>query len=352
MSEYGDRGTNAIITADDVSLAYRIALSVAEATYLRTSEYGDIQDHDTVDAAEMLAFRNGYVEVDIGAVFAQTLGGIADDLVLGWLDYFMFTKVLDIIEAVADALWNAVNWLFKAVTKNEIETAQGYLKATMSNHGIPESEYRYLLGGTSASIPLPAAERILDDIGENVITVPAATITVPYPNVDVLNWNGWNGFMSKYRAEHSIIRESLRGTINSIIIGTADTYNLGAVRVRCDPYDTKDFMTTLIDAVTTALNAQRGTVEDLMESTIRSGKIVDSLYVTIYEQMAENKDSLFGVNEFRNNIRNAIRSQRDGKHKGRARNTFGPGGRRFDRRGIDVIRRSCEEHRSLRRRGK
>ncbi|MCL2712824.1 MAG: lamin tail domain-containing protein, partial [Methanomassiliicoccaceae archaeon] len=309
MSEYGAKGTNAIITDEDVRLAYRIALSIAETTYLRTtSDDNDMSSYEYVDAAELITFRNGYVDIDMGAVFAQTIAGIADDLVLGWLDYFMFTKILDIFDAIDDFFKDAVDWIFKLFTGSEAETAQKYLSKTMSNNGIPESEYRRALTGRSVSLSIPSAERTLDDVGENVITIPETTVSIKFPDVDILNWNGWNGFMSKYRLEHNQIREALRGTINSMIVDLADTYKLKTVRVACDPFDAKDFMTSLTDAMNTALDAQRTAVENCMESTIRSGKVIDTLYVTIYEHMAANRDSLFGVNIFKDSIRATVRN--------------------------------------------
>jgi len=309
-SEYGARGTNAIITESDVRLAYRIALSVAETTYLRTTsdpEY-DMSGRSYVDPAELFAFRDGIIDIDISAVFAQTLMSIADDLVLQWMDYFMFSIILDIIDAVVDALNSAWNWLCKVFTGSEAETASGYISSTMSRSGISEAEYRWFLNGASCIIDLPAIERETAEIGDTVFRIPEFTVTVPYPNVDVLSWNGWNGFMSRYRAEHNEIRDMIMGTLKAIALDVSGTYRLGVVSVRCDPYDDIDMMTTMINAVNDALNAQRSTVEDRMEETIRAQRIIDPLYVAIYEQMASNVDGLFGISVFEDRVRSSIRA--------------------------------------------
>jgi hypothetical protein len=306
MSEYGARGTNSIITDADVKLAYDIALSVAEATYLRTSS-GDIDltDHDNVDVAELIAFRNGIVEIDLGAVMAQTLVGILDDLVISWMEYLLIYKILDVIEAISDALKNAWNWLCKAITGSESETAQGYLSSTMSNHGIPESEYRYMWNGSTANIRVSDAEY---EIGDDIIDLSGLVIKFEFPNVDVLKWRGWDGFMKKYRSEHNQIREAVSGTINSIAAGIANSYGLGVLRVQCDPYDEKSFAETMADAVKEALDRHKNDVEDRMESTIRSGKVADTLYATIYETMVGGRDELFGVDALKNNMRNAVKT--------------------------------------------
>jgi hypothetical protein len=309
-SVHGERGTNAIITEEDVKLAYRIALSVAETTYLRTVS-DDEFDHslrDRVDTAELLAFRDGYIEIDLGAVLAQTLVGIADDLITKWMDYLMLTKLLDIAEAITDGLKKAYNWLHRAISGTDAERAQDYLSATMSAHGIPESEYRYLLSG-SDTVNIPGTEYAMDGIGDNLIVIPEFTSSFLYPNVDVLRWNGWNGFMNRYNAETNQIREALRGTINSIAEGIAGTYGLGTIRVECDPYDGTDFMTAMSNAIREALSMQRDAVENSMESTIRDGKIIDALYVAIYNEMESGKDYLFGVTALKNNIRTSIKTQ-------------------------------------------
>ena len=306
MSEHGEKGTNSIITDNDVRTAYRIALSIAETTYLRTNsdaEY-DLSDHTMADAAEMLAFRDGTITVDLGAVFAQTLISIADDLVLGWLDYFMFTKVLGIIDKIEDSLRSAYNWLCKVFTGSEAETAQGYLSATMSRIGIPESEYRYMMNGSSATISLPGAEF---EYGGTVITVPGKTITVPYPNVDILKWDGWNGFMNRYYKERNSIMETLMGMIKSIAVGIAGTYGLKAVTVDCDPYDDVPFAETMSLAISKALAEQKDSAEDMMESVVRSYKVIDTMYVAIYEQMNEGRDDAFGTTQLKNNIRAAVK---------------------------------------------
>jgi hypothetical protein len=308
LSEYGEKGTNAIITKEDVELAYRIALSVAETTYLRTSSNdAELMFRDGADAAELIAFRNGFVEIDLGAVLSQTIAGIADDLILGWMDYLMFTKVLDAIEFITDNLKKAYSWLCKIITGNEAERAQDYLSSTMSAHGISESEYRYLMSGKGI-VNTQDAEYIMNGEGE-AIAIPGFAASFDYPSVDVLKWSGWNGFMNRYNAEKNQIREALKGIVNSIAVGIGTSYGLGTVRVACDPYDATDFMTTMISAMQEALRTQKDAVENKIESTIRDGKVIDALYVAIYDEMEAGRDSLFGIGELKENIRSSIKEK-------------------------------------------
>ena len=307
MSEYGGYGTNDIITEDDVKLAYRIALSVAETTYLRTSSGGyDLSLYDNVDAAELLAFRNGTIEIDLGAVFAQTLAGIADSLVLKWLDYFMVTKLLDIAEAVSDTLKNAIDWLSKLFTGKEAEFAGDYIKRAMAENGIPESEYRYLLNGSGGTVNIPATE-VRMSAGETV-TVPGSAASFSYPNVDVLSWKGWDGFMSRYRSEHNELRETLRSIVNGIANGIAGSYGLGKVKVNCDPYDMNGFIASMSGAIREALDKQRANVEDVMESMVRSSKVLDPLYASMYGHMDSNSAGLFGTAALENSIRSSVKA--------------------------------------------
>jgi len=308
--EYGGMGTNAIITEYDVELAYRIALSIAETTYLRTTSDGgfDMTLYESVDAAELLAFRDGHVEMDLSAVLAQTLVSIADDLVISWMEYLMLTKVLDIAEFVSDGLSSVYDWLCKVFTGSESETAQGYLAMTMSNNGIPESGYRYLLNGKRGGMYVPEMSYRIEGIGNSSIVIPGFTASFEYPSVDVLKWDGWNGFMSAYRKEHNEIRETLRGTIHSLAIGISGTYGLGVVRIGCDAYDTKGFSVSLTDAVREILNDRRTYIEEGMEEIIRNGEIADTLYMTLCEHMAGGRNDLFGVTALRDNIRSSVKA--------------------------------------------
>ena len=311
MSEHGDKGTDSIITENDVRTAYRIALSIAETTYLRTAsdrEY-DLSDRTETDAAELLAFRGGAMTVDLGAVFAQTLMSMADDLVLKWMDYFMFTKVLDIVDRISDSLRSAFNWLCKAVTGSEAESAQRYLSATMARLGIPESEYRYMLNGSSASIPLPAAEFVYDG---GTVRIPGCHLNIAYPNTDLLGWDGWNGFMNRYYKERDQIMETLMGMVNAIAVNIAGTYGLGAVTVGCDPFDGINMSETMSAAVSKALREQRDAAENMMESVVRSYKVIDTVYVAIYDHIAANRDDVFGVTQLKNDIRSSIRAYVNG----------------------------------------
>jgi len=307
-SEHGERGTNAIITESDVRLAYHIALSVAETTYLRTvsDDNFDLTGRDNVDVAELIAFKNGYAEMDLGAVLAQTLAGIADDLIIRWMDYFMLTKILDIIDTVTDSVRRALDWLRKAVTGNESETAQNSLRTVMSDRGIPESEYRYLLNGSGGVLNIPSAEFEMADVGDMSIMIPEFCVEFGYPNVDVLNWNGWSGFMNRYRSEHNGIRDMLMLTINNMAFGLAKTYGLGTIRIPCSPYDTESFADTMTNAIRMVLSSQRSAVECLMEETIRSGGNIDPFHVSMYKQMESGADSLFGISSMRNNIRSDL----------------------------------------------
>jgi hypothetical protein len=306
LSEFGEKGTASIITEDDVRTAYRIALSIAETTYLRTTsddEY-DLSGYTGVDAGELLAFRDGTMTIDLGAVFAQALMSIADDLVLRWMDYFMFNKIIELLDMVVDTLRSAFNWLCRVFLGSEAESAQGYLSATMSRLGIPESEYRYMLNGTYASISLPSVGYTYNG---NLIDIPACTMNIAYPNTDLLGWNGWNGFMDRYYKERNQIMETLMGMVRSIAVEIAGSSGLGAMKIECDPFDDTNLIDTMSGAVTRALKEQRDAAEEMIESVVRSYKVIDTMYVAIYEHLAANADDAFGVNKLKDSIRQEIK---------------------------------------------
>jgi hypothetical protein len=46
----------------------------------------------------------------------------------------------------------------------------------------------------------------------------------------------------------------------------------------------------------------------MMESVVRSYKVIDTMYVAIYDHMAANRDDAFGITQLKNNIRSAIKA--------------------------------------------
>lgn len=310
MNAYGKMGTSSIMTEEDVLDAYRISLSVLESMFFRDTGNDDlaIENAQRFDTAEYIC-GDGYVDIDLCMIFAQTLISMLDALVLQWMQYFMLDGVVDILDAVNDAVqkgWNAIVSFFNGTT--ESDTVRDYLRSMMAAQGYQESEYRWLMAGRSYAMTVPGGdfEVAAGDI-QSVVRIPSMDVLVPYPQSDVVSWSGWNSFMDEYRGDRNEIRETLRGFVKSVAIDLSGRTGLNTIRVHYDPADGMPFSETLERAMTAALDQNAGLMVESVGNAVRSGSIVDPLYAAMYQKIRDHSDSLFGSGSIEGNIQTALR---------------------------------------------
>ena len=318
-SQYGDRGTESIITEKDVIDAYRNALASIEMICFRTTSDGtDPNSLERTDLAEELICGNGYIELDLTAVFAQSIASQADSLVVRWADYLMFDKILEIIDGLLDALkkigetvYNAAVGLFNFITGKEVPkiTASNHLRATMAELGYSESEYRRLTPGGTIGFRIPGGEYSFDHDGEEYpLVISGNGIVTPSPDKDILDWNGWNGFLDDYRKENNSVREYIRGVLNLICIKVSSSYGLGVVRIPVDAHDDVTFASSLSYAVSSALSAQKADMEEIVAGSMQDTKFTDPMYGAMFKRIRDNKDELFGLSSVKSVVEAAVRN--------------------------------------------
>jgi hypothetical protein len=226
VSQYGNMGTESIVTEKDVADAYRNAMAAIEFMCFRTTSGGTDPDSlMKVDLAEALVAGNGVLELDLTAVFAQSIASQADSLIMKWVEYLMFDRILDIIDGVLDALkkagetvYNAAVGLFNFITGKEVPkiTASNYLKSTMSGLGYSETQYRRLTASGSLDFSIPGGDYTIEDGSGRVISISEAAISAAAPDKDILNWNGWNSFLDDYRKGNNSIIAYIHGVLDRI----------------------------------------------------------------------------------------------------------------------------------------
>ena len=94
MSEYGQKGTASVITAEDVRAAYRNALEAVSMICFRDGN-GTLSGHDRADLSDLLVSEDGVMTLDLSAVYSQALMSVIDDVALSWFDYVMGFQILD-----------------------------------------------------------------------------------------------------------------------------------------------------------------------------------------------------------------------------------------------------------------
>lgn len=309
VSEGGERGTSSIITEKDVNDSYRNALSIIEMICFRDTGNDDalLESAVSVDAAEMLAMRDGYIEMDLSAIFSQTLLSMIDTLVIQWMGYFMLDKAVYAMDAISDSVRRCWDALVSFIDNDDRADAGQYLKDMMQNLGYAEKDYRFLSDRPSASVTTDAVDIVLTagSSSENV-TVPEMDILIPLPETDIVSWDGWDHFINEYHEGRNDLMESFRNIIKTMAIELSSSTDLGMIRVGVDAYDGSVFSQTLSESITKALNEQRDGVETCMESAIRDSPVCDPLFIAMYERIAECRNEIFDIDEFEKTMRSSV----------------------------------------------
>jgi len=305
LAEYGNMGTMSILTSDDVMKSYNNSLKMIELLVFRCPSDGFPANLERIDLADVLASKDGYVEIDLSAVYAQALISIIDDLVLKWFDYLYGNLFIDLADKISDTAknaWDALKGFFNG--KNEFSAAP-YILQVMKDNGLDTDLYTRLYSGKSTSIKLPGFELSID--GKNV-SISSISISSAYPTVDLMGWGGITKFKSNYRGETNEIREWLRNAINTAAVKIGSTKALGTVRVPIDPTDKESFMETVKQNVDKALSKGNNEVEKIMTSAIMEQQIYDPFYAAIFKVISDDKDKIYGTATFKENIRSSIKS--------------------------------------------
>ncbi|MCL1811635.1 MAG: hypothetical protein FWG41_05410, partial [Methanomassiliicoccaceae archaeon] len=303
LAEYGSMGTMSIITSDDVRAAYESSKRVLEMLVFRCPSDGIDADLEKIDLADMFVSEDGFIEIDLSAVYSQALISIIDDLVLRWFDYFYGNTIIDIFDFFTDAFGNFLDSLVGFFTgKNEF-TAAPYIERVMSDNGLDMNLYRHLFSGKTASIRTDSIDLI---VGNSSVTVPSLTVSVDYPSVDLMAWGGISKFKSNYREDTNDIRELIRNIINSAAVGIGTSKALGTIRLPIDPSDDVSFMESLFDGVDAALDRGRSEVERFMTSAINEQRISDPFYAAIFKVVSEDREHIYCAGIFKENIRSSI----------------------------------------------
>ena len=304
LAEYGSMGTMSIITAEDVRAAYENSIKVIEMLVFRCSSEGLDPNMRKIDLADWFA-TDGYIEIDLSAVYSQALISIADDIVLKWFDYLGGNLYIDVADWLYDGLRNAWDSLKGFFTGNNEFSAAPYIERVLADNGRDIAHYRYLFTGKTASVTVPGIGVTVDG---RAVTLPALNLSPQYPSVDLMGWGGISKFKILYRADTNEIREWFRNVINSAAINFGTQKALGTVRMPVDRTDDEAFMESVYKTVDLALKKGESELERMMTSAIREQSISDPFYSEIFRVISENSGKIYCTDVFKQNIRNSVRS--------------------------------------------
>ena len=272
MSEYGQKGTASVITAEDVRAAYRNALEAVSMICFRDGN-GTLSGHDRADLSDLLASEDGVMTLDLSAVYSQALMSVIDDVALSWFDYVMGFQILDGLDQALNPFRNAVMSLAAFLLgEEEVYSAVPYIEKTMELAGIDPDEY------------------VSPGAGTSTVTAAGITVTVENPTSDVLS-KGWlKDFKKRYSGDTNFVMEFILDVLKHASVSLAENMDLGTVSVDVDPYDDTPFLDTLAELFDRAVEDGMSAVEDAISGSLSSSTVYDPFYGAIADEIQAHAD--------------------------------------------------------------
>ena len=309
--------TNDILTDKDVKKAYESTMAILETIAFRTTGY-DWDGQEVIDPAEYMLSNEGYIKIDMEAVFAQAIFSIFDTLFLKWLDYFGVGEVLKFFEMINDFFSNAVDKVTSAVrgfvrwitgnnegSNNNSSNGWKYFDEIMSASGVSEDIYK-TIKGMSGKIVTDEKNYVVN--GTQSITLPSMELNISVKETNIYDWNGWKDFVKNYNNNTNLIRNTIDSVLKGITMNIAKSFKLDAVRLQVDPYDSSGFTDALNGMLETGLMYLEKCLTD--ERTLGEMEFIDPMYIAMYNEIERGKDSMFwSEGQIKEQIRSQVRSQ-------------------------------------------
>ncbi len=311
ISESGGKGTRDILTENDVRESFRSSLSIIESLCFRNTgdDASQLNEHDKLDAAELLIGKDGYYNINTSAIVSQAMVAVADQLIAKWLDLFFAKDILNIVDNVDDYLQIGCNWIMAQLTGKDGNSARPYIESMMKNAGYSKAEYRFV--GNNGKMTFHIEGGTFDcskwyEFNNGKYEVESFDVTIDCAAVDILSWGGWDNFMSDYLLDRNDIIEFIKNTVNTVAIRSAN--DAKSVRVYADAFDDESFIDSLSSAVSDAFNEGINVIETETNNMIDTGTIADPKYIGIFEKMENNKKDIFNIDSVLNGIEDSLKN--------------------------------------------
>ena len=298
----GSMSTDKILTPSDVKKAFDSSVAIIETICFRnTSEGSDWFGKESIDPAEYFLTDTEYLEIDMEAVFAQSMMSVIDDLTLKWFDYFLFDELLAFLEKIVDQLLNVADRLYGAILgfinaikgnkDDNVAAAWRLYEDVMRNAGLDDREYRYISEIYGTLVSEESVHYADMPSGQTQVYVPAMEMSITIGRTDISKWGGWNRFMENYRHETNWIEESMRSFLKGMTLSVAESYNMGTIRIDVDPYD----RSSLSDTLSSALNKEFDNIIRHMHENgrLKDAAFTDPMFSRMFSEMAKDKDRIF-----------------------------------------------------------
>lgn len=269
---YGDTGTDSVITDGDVKKAYSEALRVVESVVFRDAEGGIVTGlRDLIKTA--VGSTDGTLRINISAVYAQALASVADQIVGKWFDYFLGNKALQICDYVTDTLKNAWDSFTSFITGRNSFSAEPYIEE--------------IVGDTD--IDVGDCIEVTMNLGGGRVR----TLSLEYPEHDLMGSDTVQEFKSHYRDDTNEIRQWLYSLVNEAISQVAERKYIGTVTMKID--SRWEFADLLSDAVKSAMEGAAEAFVSAASDAVSWHSYPDQFYAAIYDAVYSNRDEIFNT---------------------------------------------------------
>ena len=305
ISSNGDKGTESIITKEDVKESFRNSLSIVESLCFRTTGDGssDLNAHEHIDAAEYMISKDGYFEIDISQIVSQSITAVADQLVGRWLEFFLMDDAMDFLDKVDDVTEHALRSLIGTIIGKDLTSSQHYISSIMKKYGYGESDYRYI-GNHGLRLTVDGGAY---DIGKDTIEIEPFEIYIESPGIDIFSWKGWGNFLDDGILSVRMVDERMKNILNG---ATADVCrNLGSIKVRCDAFDDTTYYALLSDSIDRALSDGLDRIRSTMVSLVDRSTFYSPSYIALFNKLEDNRSSIFDLNSVHTKDRALIKAK-------------------------------------------
>ena len=320
MYESGNMATDKIMTAQDVKRAFDSSVAVIETICFRnTSGEEDWTYRENIDPAEYFLTDTKYLEIDMEAVFAQSMMSVVNEITLKWFDYFLIGELVNFLESIIDELMNiadklsgAIRGLLNAIKGKDDTTAAAWRFYTevMQNAGLSENDYRYIHEMHGTVVSEDSYHSADMPSGQTQVFVPSMELDLLVGITDISRWSGWHRFMENYRHDNNWIEESMRSFLKGMSLSIAESYNMGTIRVDIDPYDT----VSLSDVLSSTLNTELDNIVRYMHENgkLKDAAFTDPMFSHMFLEMSRSRNDIFRTaEEIRNDIKGQLEEQID-----------------------------------------
>ncbi len=283
MREYGSRGTDSILTRDDVEQAYSNGLRMLGLMCFRGSD-GELIGKD-VDLADLMAGEA--LVIDRSAFYSQVMTSLKDDLLLGWYDYLCMDEIIDLLNPVSSVQKSAWEALIRFLSGNDPYSAESYIVRVMEENGVDPAVYRTPGSGTTT------------------VTVGGHTVTVENPSSDIMRTDWVARFGWDYDRQDNFLKGLLRDMVNRSSQMVYGAY-MEPVVVRIDPYDGRTFMETVSEAILGLTDDCVDAIDAALSSSMLTETFSDPFHSAIAETVLSHADEIADVVELRLRIEQAL----------------------------------------------